>query len=201
VRFNVLPLVRRRSNRLIATLGKQPDEVFEAFLNQRRGPFYRKRRSQILQWNRLVLYKTELVLAFPSGSPDYIHASPGVFSYRSTFQSTQLNSFSTTSVSICRLPGMPNLIPLNQRQTDVRLLDPFSLSFSPSFPHSSRIFTLCTCIKSTASQTPSARNSSASTPPPNLSMTSQKCITDVTFSLEPHFQPNPINPQTVLKTL
>jgi len=60
-------------NRLIATLGKQPREVFEDFLNELIahviGSAHRK------YFNGIHSCKVELVLAFPSGWPDYIHTT------------------------------------------------------------------------------------------------------------------------------
>jgi hypothetical protein len=62
---------RALRDRLTATLGKQPEEVFEDFLNEVIahiiGSAHRK------YFNGISAFKVELVLAFPSGWPDFIH--------------------------------------------------------------------------------------------------------------------------------
>ncbi|KAL5320456.1 hypothetical protein ACEPPN_011261 [Leptodophora sp. 'Broadleaf-Isolate-01'] len=58
-------------NRLIATLGKQPEDVFEEFLNEVIAHIIGSANRKY--FNGISSFKVELVLAFPSGWPEYLH--------------------------------------------------------------------------------------------------------------------------------
>jgi hypothetical protein len=62
---------RALRDRLITTLGKQPDEVFEDFLNEVVAHVIESANRKY--FTGIGSCKIELVLAFPSGWPDYIH--------------------------------------------------------------------------------------------------------------------------------
>ncbi|KAL2060581.1 hypothetical protein VTL71DRAFT_9222 [Oculimacula yallundae] len=58
-------------NTLIATLGKQPEDVFEEFLDEVIAHIIQSANRKYL--NGISSFKVELILAFPSGWPDYLH--------------------------------------------------------------------------------------------------------------------------------
>ena len=74
----------------MATLGKQPGELFEYFLNEVIAHILGSANRKY--FNGISSLKVELVLAFPSGWPDFIHTRVAGIGARAMFKAIAANN-------------------------------------------------------------------------------------------------------------